>query len=161
MNALVAADLVVIPVTPEYQPVVGAEQTWQTCGLVRAKLNPRLREPRFLLTQVDARLSRHERYATYMREKYGAAVLPTPIRTSSSLASTAHDGRTVFDVNPNVRGAVDYAAAARSTSWPSSRRRPTARPHRRPRPARTRRRPRRTRSARRPAPAGWTTLDQL
>ncbi len=112
MNALVAADLVVIPVTPEYQPVVGAEQTWQTCGLVRAKLNPRLREPRFLLTQVDARLNRHARYTAYMREKYGDAVLSTPIRTSSSLATTTHDGRTVFDVNTTVRGAVDYAAAA-------------------------------------------------
>ncbi len=112
MNALVAADLVVIPVTPEYQPVVGAEQTWQTCGLVRAKLNPRLHEPRFLLTQVDARLNRHARYAAYLREKYGDAVLVTPIRTSSSLATTTHDGRTVFDVNTTVRGAVDYAAAA-------------------------------------------------
>ncbi len=159
MNALVAADLVVIPVTPEYQPVVGAEQTWQTCGLVRSKLNPRLREPRFLLTQVDARLSRHERYATYMRGKYGAAVLPTAIRTSSSLASTAHDGRTVFDVNPTIRGAVDYAAAAldvlavfetTSTARPNADLAPPD-----PTPAET------DALSATPTPSGWTTLDQL
>ena len=112
MNALVASDHVVIPVTPEYQPVVGAEQTWQTAGLVQAKLNPTLVPPRFLLTQVDARLNRHARYAEYLRGKYGEAVLSTAIRTSSSLAVASRDGRTVFDSRHSTRGAVDYTAAA-------------------------------------------------
>ena len=113
MNALAASDLVVVPVTPEYQPVVGAEQTWQTCGLVQDKLNPRLATPRFLLTQVDGRLNRHEKYAAYLREKYGEAVLQTPIRTSSSLAAASRDGRTVFDAGVTTRGAVDYRSAAK------------------------------------------------
>ncbi|MDT0632523.1 ParA family protein [Rubrivirga litoralis] len=113
MNALVASDLVVIPVTPEYQPVVGAEQTWQTCGLVQDKLNPRLSVPRFLLTQVDGRLNRHAKYAEYLRGKYGEAVLETPIRTSSSLAAASRDGRTVFDAGVTTRGAVDYRNAAK------------------------------------------------
>jgi chromosome partitioning protein len=112
MNALVASDHVVIPVTPEYQPVVGAEQTWQTSGLVQDKLNPQLATPRFLLTQVDARLNRHARYAEYLRAKYGEAVLSTAIRTSSSLAVASRDGRTVFDSKHSTRGAVDYTAAA-------------------------------------------------
>jgi chromosome partitioning protein len=112
MNALVAADHVVIPVTPEYQPVVGAEQTWQTAGLVRDKLNPRLAPTRLLLTQVDARLNRHARYAEYLRTKYGDGVLSTAIRTSSSLAAASRDGRTVYDVQPTARGALDYAASA-------------------------------------------------
>ena len=112
MNALVASDLVVIPVTPEYQPTVGAEQTWQTCGLVRSKLNPRLRDPCFLLTQVDARLTRHARYTEYLRDKYAEAVMKTPIRTSSALATSSRDGRTVFDQRTPTRGAADYAAAA-------------------------------------------------
>ena len=113
MNALAASDLVVIPVTPEYQPVVGAEQTWQTCGLVQDKLNPRLATPRFMLTQVDGRLNRHEKYAAYLRGKYGEAVLETPIRTSSSLAAASRDGRTVFDAGVATRGAVDYRNAAK------------------------------------------------
>lgn len=111
MNALAASTLVVIPVTPEYQPVVGAEQTWQTCGLVKDKLNPVLRPPRFLLTQVDGRTNRHARYSAYLREKYGEAVLPTPIRTSSALATASRDGQTVFDLRTPTRGASDYAAA--------------------------------------------------
>ena len=112
MNALVAADHVVIPVTPEYQPVVGAEQTWQTTQLVRDKLNPALAPPQMVLTQVDARLNRHAKYAEYLREKYGAGVLQTAIRTSSSLAAASRDGRTVYDVQPTARGALDYSAAA-------------------------------------------------
>ena len=112
MNALVASDHVVVPVTPEYQPVVGAEQTWQTCGLVKDKLNPGLQTARFLLTQVDARLSRHARYAEYLQQKYGGAVLDTPIRTSSSLAVASRDGRTVFDSRHTTRGAADYTASA-------------------------------------------------
>ena len=112
MNALVACDQVVIPVTPEYQPVVGAEQTWQTSRLVKSKLNPSLMAPRFLLTQVDARLRRHSSYAEYLREKYGPAVMQTAIRTSSSLATATRDGRTVYDARVTTRGAVDYACAA-------------------------------------------------
>ena len=112
MNALVASDLVVIPVTPEYQPVVGAEQTWQTVGLVQDKLNPTLAPPRLLLTQVDARLNRHARYAEYLRTKYGDGVLATAIRTSSSLAAASRDGRTVYDIHPTARGALDYLASA-------------------------------------------------
>ena len=113
MNALVASDHLVIPVTPEYQPVVGAEQTWKTAALVKSKLNPVLQPPRLLLTQVDARLSRHAKYSAYLRGKYGTAVTETEIRTSSSLAVASRDGRTVFDARVTTRGAEDYEAAAR------------------------------------------------
>lgn len=116
MNALVASDHVIVPVTPEYQPVVGAEQTWKTAALVKSKLNPVLQPPRLLLTQVDARLTRHAKYSAYLRGKYGATVLETEIRTSSSLAVASRDGRTVFDARITTRGAEDYAAAAREVS---------------------------------------------
>ncbi|GAB5535645.1 MAG: ParA family protein [Rubricoccaceae bacterium] len=116
MNALVASDHVIVPVTPEYQPVVGAEQTWKTAALVKSKLNPVLQPPRLLLTQVDARLSRHSKYSAYLRSKYGESVLETEIRTSSSLAVASRDGRTVFDARVSTRGAEDYAAAAQEIS---------------------------------------------
>lgn len=157
MNALVASDLVLIPVTPEYQPVVGAEQTWQTSGLVRAKLNPRLGVPRFLLTQVDARLTRHARYSAYLREKYGEAVLPTAIRTSSALATAGRDGRTVFDQRTLSRGALDYTAAADEVLAALSGATPA--PVLAPEPARDTATP-----AEPPAPtpvAGWTSLDRI
>jgi len=112
LNALVASDLVLIPVTPEYQPVVGGEQTYSTARLVQDKLNPSLAEPRFLLTQVDARKRDHASYSTYVRETYGERVLTSEIRTSASLAESAEGGHTVFDRDITSRGARDYANAA-------------------------------------------------
>lgn len=112
LNALAASDHVVIPVLPEYQPVVGAEQTYQTAQTVRKKLNPALAEPSFLFTMVDARKRNHHAYRKYMREKYGDRVLTHIIRTCTTLSVSQASGETVYDHNPGARGAIDYANTA-------------------------------------------------
>lgn len=109
LNALVASRHVLIPVLPEYQGVVGGEQTYQTTELIRKRLNPRLRHAHFLLTQVDGRKGIHQSYRQYMREKYSDHVLDSIIRTSTSLAESYEDGTTLFDHDPHARGARDYA----------------------------------------------------
>lgn len=109
LNALVISDNVLIPVTPEYQPVMGAEQTVETIRLVKSKLNPKLADPLFVLTQVDARKRTHERYREYMKGRYPSQLLSTEIRTCSSLANSYKNGATVFDIDLNSRGAHDYA----------------------------------------------------
>lgn len=111
LNALVASRHVVIPVLPEYQAVVGAEQTYQTVKLVRGRLNPNLNDANFLLTQVDARKRVHHTYRQYMRDKYGPQVMQHIIRTSTALVEAYEDGSTVFDHDPQARGARDYANA--------------------------------------------------
>lgn len=111
LNALVASKHVVIPVLPEYQAVVGAEQTFQTTNLVQEKLNPRLSSRTFLLTQVDARKGIHRTYQQYLREKYSDLVLDNVIRTSTALAESREGGTTVFDHESSARGARDYANA--------------------------------------------------
>jgi chromosome partitioning protein len=111
LNALVASQHVLVPVTPEYQPVLGAEQTAQTVQLVREKLNPALYPPLFLFTQVDARKRTHQLYRRYLSRRYGDRVLETVIRTSASLAQSFEDGSTVFTQDPYSRGARDYANA--------------------------------------------------
>ncbi|WP_103020939.1 ParA family protein [Salinibacter altiplanensis] len=111
LNALVASQHVLIPVLPEYQSVVGGEQTYQTTELVENKLNPRLDTRQFLFTQVDARKRIHKTYREYIRKKYGEAVMDAIIRTSTSLAKTRDGATTVFDHEPRSRGALDYANA--------------------------------------------------
>ncbi len=111
LNALVASRHAIIPVTPEYQPVIGAEQTFQTATMVQKRLNPGLETPFFLFTQVDARIRNHHRYRQYFRRKYGGQVLKNVIRTSASLSTTHSDGTTVFEHAPHSRGARDYANA--------------------------------------------------
>jgi len=109
LNALVASQHVLIPVLPEYQAVVGAEQTYQTTELVQNKLNPMLQSRSFLFTQVDARKRIHRTYQQYLREKYEDRVLDNVIRTSTSLAESREGGTTVFDHDASARGAQDYA----------------------------------------------------
>ncbi len=109
LNALVASNNVLIPVTPEYQPVMGAEQTVETIRLVADKLNPKLAEPMFILTQVDGRKRTHQRYREYMQGRYPNQLLNTEIRTCSSLANSYKNGATVFDIDLHSRGAHDYA----------------------------------------------------
>jgi chromosome partitioning protein len=111
LNALVAAQHVIIPVTPEYQPVLGAEQTAQTVHLVRERLNPDLANPLFLFTQVDGRKNSHHAHRKYIRQKYGDLVLKSIIRTSAALAEMRGDGSTAFDHDPYSRGSRDYANA--------------------------------------------------
>lgn len=110
LNALAAAREVVIPILPEYQPVVGGEQTYQTALTVAKKLNPDMREPMMMLTMVDGRKRNHIAYENYLRERYGDRVLQSRVRTSASLSTTRHDGQTAFDFDPRGRGAQDYAA---------------------------------------------------
>jgi chromosome partitioning protein len=109
LNALVASQHVLIPVLPEYQGIVGAEQTFQTAGLIRDRLNPSLAARDFVFTQVDARKRIHETYQRYMRQKYEDRVLDNVVRTSTSLAQAHQEGATVFDHDPHGRGARDYA----------------------------------------------------
>lgn len=111
LNALVASEHVLIPVLPEYQSVVGGEQTYQTTQLVENKLNPRLDTRQFLFTQVDARKRIHKTYREYIREKYGEEVLDSIIRTSTSLAKSREGATTIFDHDASSRGALDYANA--------------------------------------------------
>jgi len=109
LNALVASQHVLIPVLPEYQSVVGGEQTYQTTELVENKLNPLLETRQILFTQVDARKRMHKTYQEYMREKYGPQVLENVVRTSTSLAKSQNGTTTIFDHDPSSRGALDYA----------------------------------------------------
>ena len=112
LNALVASHAVVIPVAPEYQPVVGAEQTYQTVSMVKKRLNPGLAEQRFLFTMVDGRKKNHRAYREYMRGKYGSTVMSTIVRTCTTLSVSARNGTTAFDADVLARGAVDYANVA-------------------------------------------------
>ncbi len=111
LNALIAADMLIIPVTPELQSVHGASQTWATAKEVRKTRNPDLNMAMFLLTNVHGSRNAHRQYSRYMRKKYGELVMDTVIRTCSSLADVCRGGQTIFETHLDSRGAKDYAAA--------------------------------------------------
>ena len=112
LNALVASHGVIIPVTPEYQSVVGAEQAFRTAKMIKEKLQPKLVLPLFLFTQVDARKRAHQVLRHYISDRYTGRILNRLIRTSTNLAQTGVDGTSIFSSAPKSRGAVDYANVA-------------------------------------------------
>ncbi len=112
LNAMIAADTLMIPVTPELQSVHGAEQTWDTAKEVRKKWNPGLKTAMFLLTNVHGRKKVHRQYGQYMRKTYGNLVMDTVIRTCASLAVVCQNGTTVFETYLDSRGAIDYSSVA-------------------------------------------------
>ncbi len=112
LNALVASNVVIIPVAPEYQPVVGAEQTYQTVKMVKKSLNPGLEACKLLFTMVDGRKRNHRAYREYLRDKYGSDVMNGIVRTCTTLSVSARNGTSVYDIDPVARGAIDYANIA-------------------------------------------------
>ncbi len=71
VNALAAADNVIIPVQAQYLPAKGLEQLLQTVNKVKRQINPKLRIEGILLTMVDSRTNYAKDISTLIRENYG------------------------------------------------------------------------------------------
>ena len=71
INALVAADYVLIPVEAAYLPTKGLQQLIKTIGKVRCRLNPSLEILGILLTKVDRRANFSKDICDQIREVYG------------------------------------------------------------------------------------------
>ena len=84
VNALAAADSVLIPVQAHYLPAKGLEQLLRTIGKVRRQINPGLRIDGILLTMVDGRTNFAREVSGLIRDTYGAKLrvfktcIPTP-----------------------------------------------------------------------------------
>jgi chromosome partitioning protein len=72
INALAAANSVLIPVQAQYLPVKGLEQLLQTVSKVRRQINPKLRIDGILLTMVDNRTNYAREISAPLRDAYGS-----------------------------------------------------------------------------------------
>ena len=110
VNALAAADRVIIPVQAEYLPIKGLEQLLQTIAKVRRQLNPKLKIDGILLTMVDNRTTFAREIATLVREAYGGAirVFATEIPHSVRAKEISAEGKSIFAHDPNGRVAEGY-----------------------------------------------------
>lgn len=71
INALAAADQVLIPVQANYLSAKGLEQLLQTVSKVKRQINPRLKIEGILLTMVDSRTNCAKEISSLIRETYG------------------------------------------------------------------------------------------
>ena len=74
VNALAAANRIIIPVQAEYLPAKGLEQLLQTVGKVKRQINPKLQIDGILLTMVDSRTNFAKEIAALLRENYGSKI---------------------------------------------------------------------------------------
>ena len=102
INALVAADSVLIPVEAAYLPVKGLQQLIKTIGRVRRKLNPSLDIMGILLTKVDRRTNFARDISAQIREVYGERVhiFENCIPLSVKAAETTAEGKSIYLHDP-------------------------------------------------------------
>lgn len=110
VNALAAADNVLIPVQAQYLSAKGLEQLLQTVSKVRRQINPRLRIEGILLTMVDGRTNYAKDISSLIRETYGSQikVFATDIPHSVRAAEISAEGKSIFRHDPKGKVANAY-----------------------------------------------------
>ena len=110
INALAAADSVLIPVQAHYLPAKGLEQLLQTISKVRRQINPDLRIEGVLLTMVDSRTNYARDISNLIRETYGGKlkVFATDIPLSVRAAEISAEGKSIFAHDPKGKVAAAY-----------------------------------------------------
>ena len=110
VNALAAADNVLIPVQAAYLPAKGLEQLLQTVNKVKRQINPKLQIDGILLTMVDNRTNFAKEIAALLRETYGSKikVFGTEIPHSVRAKEISAEGKSIFAHDPNGKVAEGY-----------------------------------------------------
>ena len=110
VNALAAANRVIIPVQAEYLPTKGLEQLLQTVNKVKRQINPKLQIDGILLTMVDNRTNFAKEIAALLRETYGSKikVFGTEIPHSVRAKEISAEGKSIFAHDPNGKVAEGY-----------------------------------------------------
>jgi chromosome partitioning protein len=112
VNALVAADRVIVPVQAEYLALEGLVQFLDTLGAIRRELNPALNVSGLLITMHDERTRLAQDVERELREHFPEMVFDTVIPRSVRLAEAPSYGVPVTEHAPRSRGSDAYRALA-------------------------------------------------
>jgi chromosome partitioning protein len=112
LNALTAADAVLIPMQCEYYALEGLARLMETVGLVRDNLNPRLEVGGILLTMVDTRNNLARQVETEVRSHFGDLVFHTRIPRNIRLSEAPSHGKPVLLYDIHSKGASSYLRLA-------------------------------------------------
>ena len=112
LNALVAADSVLVPLQCEYLALEGLAKLTQTVELVRASLNPKLKIEGLVLTMYDVRNNLALQVARETREHFGELVFRTVIPRNVRLSEAPSHGKPALLYDINSKGALSYLQLA-------------------------------------------------
>lgn len=112
INALVAADSVLIPVESNYLPTKGLQQLIRTIGRVHRQLNPELEIEGILLTKVNRTTNFARDICDKLRAAYGDQIhfFENCIPLSVRAAETSAEGKSIYLHDPQGAAAKGYAA---------------------------------------------------
>ena len=111
INALAAADSVIVPVQAQYLPAKGMTQLMRTIGKVRKQINPSLKVDGVLLTLVDTRTNLARATADTLRQQYGGTlkIYNTQIPIAVKAAEISAVGKSIFAYDKSGKVARAYA----------------------------------------------------
>jgi chromosome partitioning protein len=113
LNALTAADSLLVPIQCEYFALEGVTELFDTFARIRRVLNPSLTIEGLLLTMYDERTNLSAAVATDLRDFYGQQVLETIIPRNVRLAEAPSYGKPIILYDIRSRGAESYLQLAK------------------------------------------------
>ena len=111
INALAAADSVIIPVQAHYLPAKGMTQLIKTIGKVKRQINPALKVDGVLLTLVDGRTNLARQTADTLRQSYGSVlkIYRSEIPVAIKAAEISAAGKSIYAYDKGSKVAQAYA----------------------------------------------------
>ncbi|HUD64912.1 MAG TPA: ParA family protein [Candidatus Sulfotelmatobacter sp.] len=113
LNALVAADAVLIPMQGEYFALEGVSELLDTIERIRAALNPELSIEAVVLTMFDDRTNLAQQVKTELKNYFGAKLCVTTVPRNIRLAEAPSHGKPALVYDPRSRGAESYIRLAK------------------------------------------------
>ena len=113
LNALTAADSILVPIQCEYFALEGVTELWDTLVRIRRGLNPNLTIEGFLLTMFDERTNLGNQVVSDLRDFLGTQVLSTIIPRNIKLAEAPSYGKPIILYDIKSRGAESYLNLAK------------------------------------------------
>lgn len=112
VNALVAADALIIPIQCEYLALEGLTQLLNTIQIVKSKLNPELYIAGVVMTMFDPRTRLAGEIVREVRNHFPKEAFKTIISRNVRLSEAPSFGQSILDYDPSSPGAVAYRALA-------------------------------------------------
>lgn len=112
INALVAADAVLLPIQCEYYALEGVSQLMKTIELIRRQINPALEIGLIILTMFDNRVRLNQQVVEEVRRVFQGKVAKRAVPRNVRIAEAPSHGLPVSVYDPKSRGAIAYAEIA-------------------------------------------------
>ncbi|MEG0477523.1 MAG: AAA family ATPase [Raoultibacter sp.] len=112
VNALVAADKLLIPIQCEFYALEGVTKLLESMEIVKARLNPSIEVLGMLLTMYDGRTILSKQVAQDVREHYKSEVFETVIPRTVKLSEAPSHGEPITEYDRSGKGTLSYTALA-------------------------------------------------